>query len=182
MSTQLLTPKFRVSFPSVLSPRMNEMNGKKEFSVTALFQKEADLGGLRKAADEAAAKKFGPDKNKWPKNLKMPFRDQDERRKEGVLPDGHETGAVFMTLKSTKRPGVVNRLKTPISNEEDFYAGCWAHAFVQPYAYDQQGNRGVAFSLIHVQKLEDGEPLTGRPKVEDVFTAVDDSKDPAFIK
>lgn len=182
MSQQLITPKFRVSFPSVITPRMNEMNGKDEFSLTALFPDGSDLTALRKAADEALVKKFGADKTKWPRKLKDPFRDQDERAKAGVLPDGHKAGNIFMTLKSTKRPGLVNRQRNPIANEEDFYAGCWAHAYVQPYAYDVAGSQGVAFALIHVQKLEDGEPLTGRPKVEDVFTAVSDEQEPAFLK
>jgi hypothetical protein len=176
------TPEFRMNFPKLFKAEKNDMNGKMEYSVTALFTKGQDLSVLKKAAQEAIEKKWGKDKDKWPANLKTPFRDQGEKAKKDdvtgkmKLPPGYEAGAVFLTLKSTERPAVVNRLVQPIADESEIYSGCVAIASVRAYAYDQKGNRGVAFGLNHVQKVRDGEPLGGRTKPEDEFAPIEDAE------
>lgn len=174
----VLTPKFRVSYPSVLKPKLNELNGKQEYSLVALYDKNADLSGLKKAAQAALIEKFGSDQKKWPKNLKTPFRDQGEKEKDGTMPSGMEKGAIFMTLRTTQKPGLVNQAREDIIDSSDFYAGCYARALVSCYAYSQKGNAGVAFGLQHVQKVSDGEPFGNRVKVEDAFEAIenDDSE------
>jgi hypothetical protein len=161
--TTVVTPVFRVSYPSVFKPKLNTMNGKNEFSLEALFDKTADLAILKKAAEQAIMNKFGPDQKKWPKNIRMPFRDQSEKMKDDKLPDGCVAGATFMRLKSDKRPGVVDQNTQPILDESQFYAGCYARAQVNAYAYDQAGNRGVSFSLNHLQFVKDGEPVFWTP-------------------
>lgn len=169
----LLTPMFRASFPNVFRPKRNDLNGKDEYSVVALFPKGADLSALKAAAEAVCAEKWGADKTKWPANLKSPFRKHEEKTKEGVMPDGYEAGGIFMTLRSTQRPGVVDQNKQEIIDPSGFYAGCYARAAVSVYAYDQKGNRGVSFGLTHLQFMKDGEPFSGRPRVEDAFTPIE---------
>lgn len=172
----ILTPKFRVSYPKVFKPEVNKLSGKTEYSVVALFDKDADLKVLKEAAKKAIEEKWGKDPAKHPKNLKSPFRDQAEKAKdvEGkrVLPAGHTEGAIFMNLKTTKRPGVVDEHVQSIIDESMFYAGCYARASVSCYAYDQAGNRGVSFGLTNIQKVADGEPFSGRPTAEAEFAPV----------
>lgn len=170
-----LTPKFRVSFPNVFKPRLNDQNGKQEYSIVALFKKGENLDALKKLAQNAIEKKWGNDPKKWPVNLRSPFRLQEERRKDGVLPLGYEEGAVFVNLKSIQRPGLVDASVQDIIQETDFYAGCWARATVSAYAYGGPGTSfaaGVAFGLGNVQKMEEGVPLGGRTKPEDDFQAI----------
>lgn len=171
------TPNFRASYPQVFKPKKNDLNGKDEYSVVALFPKGADLNALKAAAEAAVVEKWGKDKSKWPQRLKSPFRDQGEKAKnvdgKMVLPAGYEEGAVFLTLKSTQRPGVVDQNVQNILDESQFYAGCWARATVRAYAYDQKGNQGVAFGLQNIQKVRDGDPLGGRTRAEDDFSPVD---------
>ncbi len=178
--SNVVTPEFRVSFPNVFKPKRNELSGKDEFSVVALFAKNADMTELKKACQDAVEKKWGADKTKWPKNIRLPFRDQGERIEDAkskgkAAPAGHEVGAVFINLKSSQRPGVVDESVQPILDETQFYAGCFARASLNAYAYDQAGNRGVTFELQHIQKLRDGEALGGRVRVEDAFTPVQGS-------
>lgn len=173
----VITPEFRVSFPNLFKPRLNELSKQEEYSVVALFKKDADLKVLRDAAQAAVEKKWGKDPAKWPKKMKTPFRDQGERAKEvdgkTVLPAAHEEGAIFLNLKSKMKPGVVDQTgKNEITDETQIYAGCYARAVVSCYAYDQAGNRGVSFGLQHVQKLRDGEALGGRVRLEDAFEPV----------
>lgn len=172
-----ITPTFRVSFPNVFKAKLNDLNGKEEYSLVALFPKNADLTQLKAAAQKAIEDKWGKDQAKWPKNLKSPFRDQAERAKtvdgKEVLPAGHEAGAIFMNLKSTQRPGLVDNQNNDILSESEFYAGCYARASVRAFAYDQKGNRGVSFGLQNIQKQKEGDPLTGRMKASDEFTPVE---------
>ncbi len=175
------TPTFRVSYPNVFKAKKNDLNGKDEFSLVALFKKGEDLSALKAAAQKAIVDKWGPEKAKWPSNLRSPFRDQAERAKDvdgkRILPVGHEEGAIFLNMKSSQRPGVVDQNVQDILDESQFYAGCFARASVNAFAYDQKGNRGVSFGLGNVQKIKDGEPLGNRARPEQDFApiAVDES-------
>lgn len=176
--SNVLTPKFRVSYPSVFKPKMNDLNGKEEYSLVALFPKGADLSVLKKAAEDAIAKKFGADKTKWPKNMKTPFRDQAERIEAAkdagkAPPEAHEAGAIFMNLKSTQKPGLVDEKVQDIIDSSQFYAGCWARASVNAFAYSNKGNNGVSFGLSNIQKVADGDPLGGRTRATDDFQAIE---------
>jgi hypothetical protein len=171
----IMTPEFRVSYPSVFKAKLNELSKKMEFSLVALFKKGENLDALKKEAERAVIARWGSDKTKWPKNLRSPFRDQGERES-----DGYEAGAVFMNLKSSQRPGLVDGGNNDIINETDFYAGCYARATLRAYAYPKPGvtgqTPGVAFGLQNIQKLRDGESLSGRMKAQDEFEPVADAE------
>lgn len=184
--SNIITPPFRVSYPAVFKAKKNDLNGKMEYSVVALFKKGENLEKLKDACKKAVEDKWGTDSKKWPKNLRMPFRDQAEREKtneetgQTYLPDGYEEGAFFLNLKSYQRPGLVDQQLQPIIDEADFYAGCWAIASIRPNAYDQAGNKGVSFWLQNLQKFKDGDPLGGRTKAEDDFAPVKTDADGLF--
>lgn len=175
----LTTPTFRVSYPAVVKAKLNKLNGKEEYSLVALYEKGADLSIFNKAIEAAVMKKFGKDKAQWPKNLKMPFRDQSDRGKRTesgavILPDGYVEGAKYCNLKNTQRPGVVDQKRNPILDETEFYAGCYARAIVSVFAYDAMGNKGVSLSLLAVQKVRDGQPFGNRVNAESAFSAISD--------
>lgn len=181
MAANVNTPKFRVSYPNVFKPfafkpKGNEPQKEPEYSIIALFKKGENLKVLEDAAKAAIIAKWGPDKAKWPTGLKSPFRRQEELAKEvdgkRILPAGHEEGAIFIRFKSKQRPGVVDQNVQDIIEESQFYAGCYARASVNAYAYDQMGNKGVAFGLGNVQKMGDGEPLGNRTRPEHDFAPV----------
>lgn len=155
----VMTPEFVASFPVLFTPKVNDLNGKEEYSVVALFRKGEDLKTLQKAAHEAAVEKFGPDKARWPKNLRSPFRDQGELERDGVQPDRTEPGAIFLRLKTTRKPGIVDQECQDIIDPHKVYGGCILRATVRAYAYSQAGNNGVSLALVNVQFLRDGEPF-----------------------
>lgn len=171
------TPEFRVSYPNVFTARMNDLSGKEEYSLVALFPKGADMTELQNAAKAAIKAKWG---DKAPKGLRSPFRKHEEKANEdGSLPIGYEEGGIFINVKSKMRPGVVGTNidemtgKLEVLDETSFYPGCYARMTVNAYAYDQKGNRGVSFGLRNVQKLRDGDPLGGRSRPEDDFEPVE---------
>lgn len=173
-----ITHEFRVSFPAMITPKAFEQQEPK-YSLVMLFDKKTDLGkpangqavSMKQAAFNAATEKWGA-KEKWPKNLRLPFRDGNERSDT----PGYEN-TIFVTASSKVQPGLVDQGRRPILNERDFYAGCYARAELIAFAYDKAGNKGVSFSLQNVQKLKDGEPFSGRKNAEDVFDAVEDGSD-----
>jgi len=180
----VITPQFKINFPNLFKPRMNDLNGKAEYSLVALFPKGTDMSKLHAAIQKVCEKKWGTDATKWPKNIRHPFREQSDRAKydditkKEVLPPGYERGGLYMNLKSTNQPGVVNQRVEKILDPEEIYSGCECIASVRPFAYSQAGNNGVSFSLLNVQKVKDGEPLSGRTRAEDHFTPI--SQDPDF--
>jgi len=171
MADNVLTPEFRVSFAYVFrpsKPMAGDENKDPKYTITMLFPKGADLSALKKAAQQAAIDKWGADK--VPKGLRSPFRDQGEKDYAG-----YEAGAIFINATSKQKPGLVDARMNDIIEEKDFYSGCYAHATVRAFAYDNKGNRGVAFGLQNIQKLRDGEPLGGRTRPTDDFQAVADA-------
>jgi hypothetical protein len=180
--TSVVTPEFRVSYPNVFEAKMNDLSGKMEFSVQALFKKAADLKKLKAAAHAACVENWGADPSKWPALSNNPFRDQSERAKDGKLPDGHEPGAVFMNFKSSDKPGIVDQNTDPIMDKTKFYGGCWAMASVNAYAYPKKNSKtkgikpGVSFGLNHLQLVRDDNPFSGKPKVEDAFQPIESTE------
>lgn len=172
MADNIISPEFRVSYPNVFKARRNDLNGKDEYSLVALFKKGEDLSKMQAAAKQAIVDKWGADSSKWPKPLRSPFRDQSEREKAGVMPDGYEAGAIFVNMKSNNRPGIVDQNRQTVIDESKIYAGCYLRASVRFYAYDNKGNRGVACGLQNIQFLRDGESLSGRVPAEAEFEPV----------
>lgn len=163
MADIVMTPEFRVSFPAVFKPKRQKGDATSEpkYGLTMLFPKGADLSKLKAAAQEAVKEKWG---DKPPKNLRSPFRDQGDRELEGYV-----EGCVFINASSLQKPGLVDRQRQDIIDETEFYPGCYARATLRAFAYDNNGNKGVAFGLNNVQKLRDGDPLGGRTRAQDDF-------------
>lgn len=160
--TKILTPTFRVSFPSVFEPQ--DFNGKLTYSVTMLFDKSADLSALKAAVKAAAEEKWG---KKVPAGIRNPIRDGAEK----AHLDGYD-GCMFIRASSKTKPGLVDQNCQEIINPSEFYAGCIARATVVAFAYDQAGNKGVSFLLSNIQKVADGESFSSRGRAADDFAPV----------
>jgi hypothetical protein len=173
---KVVTPVFRVSFPSVFEASSWEGSAPK-FEVTGLFdpskfsEKDKERWRAMQAlADEVSMDKFKKKVKDLPGNCKKPFRDGAE--KEDL--EGFEEGKPFARMSSKLRPGLIDVDRTPITDESEFYPGCYARATVTAYAYDNVG-KGVAFGLQNLQKVADGERLDSRTDAaEDFEDDIDD--------
>jgi hypothetical protein len=162
--SKVTTPVFRVSFPNVFEPQSFD-GGDPKYGLTMLFDSDADLSALREAAKRAAREKWG--EGKIPQGLRSPFRDGAEKPDL----DGYE-GKIFVRCTSKQKPGLVDLAVKPIIDPSEFYAGCYAIATLNAYAYDTKGNKGIAFGLLNIQKQGDGTPFSGRSRPEDDFKPV----------
>ena len=50
----------------------------------------------------------------------------------------------------------------------------YGRASISFYAYNTNGNRGIACWLNNLQKIKDGEPLGGHARAEDDFASADE--------
>lgn len=157
--TKVVTGKVRFSYAHVFEPTAINEGDKKKYSVAILIDKKdkVTLTKIEKAiaaATEAGKVKFG---GKIPSTLKKPLRDGDEER-----PDSEEyKGMYFLNASSQTKPGLVDENLDPIMDKEHFYSGCYGRASINFYAFNTAGNKGIAAGLNNIQKLEDGEKLSG---------------------
>lgn len=168
---KVVTPPFRVSFPSVFEPSSYEGSAPK-YSLVGLFYTnkftEADKkawASMNAIADVASKDKFKKAVKDLAANFKRPIREGSEKEH---LEGYNVPGCMFATFSSKQRPGLVDRNKQPILAEDEFYPGCWARATITAYPYDNIG-KGVAFGLHNIQKLGDDENFTGRVAAEEDF-------------
>ncbi len=188
----VVTPVFRVSFCDTIfkadkfSEDPDDVDKKPTFGLTGIWtpedfmnpdpkspefeflQSEKDKWLAMAALADKVSFAFHQKKVKdFPPNFKKPMRDGVE--KEHL--DGYGAGKKFAAMTTTRKPGVVDRNKKPITDQEQFYAGCYARALVHAYPYaHKKGGKGVSFGLINVQKVRDGEPFgASRIAPEDSF-------------
>lgn len=170
-ASNTLTPEFRASFVALFRPSAPQgSNQEPKYSIRAMFPPTTDLKALKAAAQQAAAEKWG---DKIPKSLRSPFRRNDEL--ENPVPGiGDDWIVMTFSAKQDRRPGLVGPKLEDIIDDSLIYSGCWMRAEVRPYAYDNQGNRGVSFGLQNAQKLRDDDPLgSARIPANKVFEPVE---------
>ena len=63
---------------------------------------------------------------------------------------------------------------------EEVYSGMWAYVSVTFYAYDVNGNKGIACGLNNIMKFKDDERLGGRVSAECDFDGVGGDDDEEF--
>jgi len=165
-ATVVMTPEFRVSFPAVFKPRSAAEGQKEKYSISMLFPKTTDLTPLKLAVRKAIEGKWGTDQAKWPKGLRLPFRDGNEKDYDGYK------DTVFCTASSEQKPGLVDQNVEDIIDQGEFYGGCYARATINAFAYDKAGNKGVAFGLRNIQKIRDGAAFSGKTDPKDDFDAI----------
>lgn len=179
-STKVITGKVRLSYCHIFEPRPDD-NGEEKYSVSILVPK-SDTETLHKikaaidaAVEQGKVSKWG---GKIPANLKKPLRDGDEERPDDEAYAGH----YFFNATSRVKPGIAKPIgKGPdgrvkfqeITDSTEVYSGCYAKVSVNFYPFDAKGNRGVAAGLNNIVKVQDGEPLGGRTRVEDEFADED---------
>lgn len=159
MSTKVVTGTVRFSYFSALSARINEMNGKEEFSTQVLVPKSdtETVKALKAAAKAALDAKFG---DKIPPKIKSPLRDGDTETKGDGSSLGEEyKGHFFFNAKAQKKPGAVDSNGNDLIGKDDIVSGDYGRLSLNAYAYDQAGNRGVSFGINHIMLEKKGTPL-----------------------
>ncbi len=166
-NTKVVTGIVRLSYEHVWEPAsINGSNPK--YSVSLIIPKSdtKTIAAINAAVDAAikdGTAKFGgkiPPKG----SLKLPLRDGDAERDDEAY-----KGAYFVNANSTTAPQIVDRAVQPILDRSEVYSGCYARVSINFYAFNTNGNKGIACGLGNIQKVRDGEPLSGRTSAADDF-------------
>jgi hypothetical protein len=154
------TPKFSVS---LIIPKSDTRTvAKIKAAIEAAYREgEAKLKGNGRTVPPLSA-------------LKTPLRDGDTERPD----DPAYANAYFINANSGTAPGIVDAACQPIMERSEVYSGVYGRASINFYAFNSNGNKGIACGLNNLQKIRDGEPLGGKSRPEDDFS---DEADDDFL-
>ena len=155
MSNVIKLTGVRLSFPSLFNRA--EFDGVKgKFEATLLIPKEdkANVAAINNAI-KALLKETG---KKKPAADKLCVRDGDD-----VAYDGY-AGHWSIKASNSKRPTVINRDKTPLTEDDAekanlLYAGCYVNASIDLWYQDNKFGKRINANLRGVQFVNDGEPF-----------------------
>ena len=174
--TKVITGEVRLSYANLWEPKSIN-GGAPKYSVSIIIPKiDTRTIGKVKAAIEAAYRE-GETKLKGNGKtvpalsvLKIPLRDGDTERPD----DEAYAGSYFINANSATAPGIVDSACETILERSQLYSGVYARASVNFFAFNSNGNKGIACGLNNIQKLRDGDPLGGKSRAEDDFATDDD--------
>jgi len=146
------TPKFSVSL--IIPKGDTQTVAKIKAAIEAAYREgEAKLKGNGKTVPQLSA-------------IKTPLRDGDSERPD----DEAYADCYFVNANSAMAPGIVDADRQPILDRSEVYSGVYGRASINFYAFNSNGNRGIACGLNNLQKLRNGEPLGGKSRAEDDFS------------
>lgn len=182
-STRVVTgPRTRFSYCNVWEPR-SVNGGDPKYSMSLIIPKDdAETVGRINRAIEAAyregeAKLKGKGALPPLTAIRTPLRDGDLDRPE----DPAYAGCWFLNANSDRAPGIVDAKAQPILDRGEVYSGCYGRVSIGFYAYNTNGNRGIACGLNNIQKIRDGEPLGGYLSAEQEFAGLEADGDEDFL-
>jgi hypothetical protein len=170
--TKVVTGVVRLSYANVWEPK--SINGGAEMYSVSLIIPKSDtktIGAIHAAVDAAIEEGKGKFGGKVPNNaaLKLPLRDGDTERDDEAY-----AACYFINANSTTPPQIVDKQVEPILDRSEVYSGVYARVSINFYAFNSNGNRGVACGLGNIQKIRDGDPLGGRSSAAADFDTADE--------
>lgn len=174
--TKVITGIVRLSYANVHEPKSIN-GGTPKYSVSLIIPKTdtKTIAAINAAVDAAIEEGRGKFGGKIPNKaaLKLPLRDGDIDRPD----DEAYANSYFVNANSNSAPEIVDKALNPILSRSEVYSGVYARVSVNFYAFNSNGNRGIACGLGNIQKIRDGEPLGGKTSAADDFTSDYDSED-----
>ena len=154
--------------------------GAPKFSVSLIIPKTDTVtvqkikAAIQAAYEEGQAKLKGNGRSVPPLTaIKTPLRDGDTERPD----DPAYAGCYFINANSATAPGIVDADLNPILSRSEVYSGVYGRASISFYAFNSNGNKGIACGLNNLQKIRDGEPLGGKASAASDFASDGDVDD-----
>ena len=177
MGVKVITGLVRFSYANVWEPKKDK-NDNLKYSVALLFPKKNKnaLNKIIQAIDEAVAE--GKENGDFGKKNPGTFKKKSAKvegfkwcLRDGETKEENEEyqGMMFLNASSKEAPLIGDADKQEIVDEDEFYSGCWGRASIVLFPYNSDGNIGIGCYLHSVQKLKDGERLSGRDSLENDF-------------
>ena len=177
-NTKVVTGIVRLSYANVWEPKSIN-GGDPKYSCSIIIPKTdtVTIEKIRRAIEAAYHEGEGKLKGNSKflpalEDLKLPLRDGDRERKG----DPNYAGCMFINANSSAAPGIVDIDRQPILERSEVYSGVYGRASINLYAFNSNGNKGIACGLNNLQLIRAGEPLGGKASAESDF-ATDDDED-----
>lgn len=174
--TKVVTGKCTFSYLNCWDPKSIN-GGTPKFSVSLIIPKSDTktvnkIKEAIKAAYEEGNSKLKGNSRSVPalSVIKTPLRDGDAERPN----DEAYKNSYFINANSPTAPGIVDANCNQIIDRSEMYSGVQGRASINFYAFNSNGNRGIACGLNNLQKLSDGAPLGGKSRAKDDFSTSDD--------
>jgi len=194
--SRIVTQEAVLSYPNLIHPRAAEEGKTPKYGCSLVFLEGVDVKPLKKAALDVATATWG-DKLKGasikvletqhgPANflvadgirIRLPWRDVPA----DVAGKGYPEGSTFVNTNTIRQPQIVTQIPdpetgkpTPLTDESKLRPGAIVKASLDPYSYDNSGNKGVTFGLGNMQWIRDGDASVigakGGPAAADEFAA-----------
>lgn len=186
---KLILKDVRFSYANVFEPKAIGTSTDLKYSCTLLWPKDnvALTAAVKKALAETIAE--GAEKKCWtaqqkenflagkfPSNFKYPLKDGDIEK-----PGKAEyEGMYYIQTNSKEKPGVVSTERDEfgkllvLTSASEFYSGCYGNASVNFFPFNKDGGIGIGAGLGNLQKVKDGERLSGGASAWDDFDNEDD--------
>lgn len=169
-------PDTRWSYANVWEPKSIN-GGAPKYSVSLIIPKSDTKtvnkikAAIQAAYEEGAAKLKGNNKSVPAlAGIKTPLRDGDVERPD----DPAYAGAYFINANSATAPGIVDADRNPVLTRSEVYSGVYGRASISLYAFNSNGNKGIACGLNNLQLIRAGEPLGGKASAEYDFASDED--------
>ena len=172
----IFCPNTRWSYANVWEAKSIN-GGTPKFSVSLIIPKTDTVtvqkvrAAIEAAYEEGQAKLRGNGRTVPPLSaIKTPLRDGDTERPD----DPAYAGCYFINANSATAPGIVDADCNPILTRSEVYSGVYGRASINFYAFNSNGNKGIACGLNNLQKIRDGEPLGGKASAASDFSTDSD--------
>jgi hypothetical protein len=171
----------RLAFPAIFEAKAVNAGDKPAFSASLIIGKnDPQVKAIEAAIEQAAADKFGPKAAAMLKTLRAGDKTCLHNGDTKAQYAGFE-GNLFVSARNPSRPLVVNRDKTPVTQQDGVvYGGCYVNALLEIWAQDNAYGKRVNATLMGIQFVKDGEAFGGGGvATEDDFDdlAMDEAED-----
>ena len=175
-------PNTRWSYANVWEPKAIN-GGTPKYSVSLIIPKDdvktvnAIKEAIEAAYNEGQMKLKGSGKMVSPlAAIKKPLRDGDEEKPD----DPTYKNCYFINANNVNKPDIVDTNGQYIIDRSEVYSGVYGRVSISFYAFNTNGNKGIACSLGNLQKVKDGEHLGGKISAAQDFASLDEDDEVIF--
>jgi Protein of unknown function (DUF2815). len=137
--------------------------GAEKFSTAVLIPKsdKKTIDAIEKAIDAAIEERIAKFGGKKPNKaaIKLPLRDGDIERDDEAY-----KGHYFINANSTTPPQIVDQRVQSILDRSQVYSGCYARVSINFYAFNSNGNKGVAAGIGNINSSVTVNRLVDKPQ------------------
>lgn len=166
---RIITGRVRFHYVNVFEPRESLAGGNPRYGVCLLIPKEdkETVDKIIKAESAVLQQGIGAPAG----DFRLPLRDGDEEKWDKPEFAGH----YFINATTRFKPEIVDKNCINITDQGEFYSGCYGRAAIKFFSYNREGTLGIGCSLYNLQKLEEGEELSTRISAAEDFRQVIES-------